>query len=540
MSKYHENINPTWVVFIAVSALLLPIFIIEMGVLKYTKGVWTYIIEDPFIHMSIAKNLVLHHIWGPTPYEFCSSSSSILYPILIALLFKVFGFYTIIPFAINLIASLVLIIILQRWLNQNRIKPIGQIFILLSLIFLTPLPVLVILGMEHTLHLLISFLFIDYLAKYLGSYGSDVSDRYILGKILVLGCLLTSIRYEGVFIIVIGFSILLFRKLYLRSLLLLFISIAPIVLFGFYSISKGGLFLPNSVLMKSSGIPHDLISFTEFISEGVWVKLYSTAYNWSQIVPKQTLLLLPLSYVLFIASSRNKMYYHFGIFILFGTIITHIFFGRMGWFFRYEAYFVGLTIIYIHSFILTSKIDNNIFSWEWSKMILISIGLFLVIPFIFRSWDAFRFTSDACKYTFNRNYLVGMFLHEYYDNTNTAINDLGVIAYYNKGNNLDFGGLGNTDVTKSVKGNYNTLDFYCKKLEERKVTLAVLFDEYCLPLQKARWVKVASWHSAYHINYFNTDFQLYAIDSTLALELKHNLNSFKSKLSDDIKIQYYN
>jgi hypothetical protein len=40
--------------------------VFEWGVLQYTQGTFVYPVDDTFIHLAIAKNLVYHHIWGVT------------------------------------------------------------------------------------------------------------------------------------------------------------------------------------------------------------------------------------------------------------------------------------------------------------------------------------------------------------------------------------------------------------------------------------------------------------------------------------------
>ena len=74
----------------AVCALIIPVVLIELNVLRSTNGIFIYPLDDTYIHMSIAKNLALYHNWGISANEFQSASSSILYTLLLSALFKLF------------------------------------------------------------------------------------------------------------------------------------------------------------------------------------------------------------------------------------------------------------------------------------------------------------------------------------------------------------------------------------------------------------------------------------------------------------------
>jgi len=50
--------------------------VLEYLAIKKTGGHFCYPLDDTFIHMAVAKNLVLHGNWGITPAGFVSCSSS--------------------------------------------------------------------------------------------------------------------------------------------------------------------------------------------------------------------------------------------------------------------------------------------------------------------------------------------------------------------------------------------------------------------------------------------------------------------------------
>ena len=51
-----------------------------------TEGHLVYALDDPYIHMAMARNVALHGVWGVTPDGFTSSSSSIAWTAVLSLL----------------------------------------------------------------------------------------------------------------------------------------------------------------------------------------------------------------------------------------------------------------------------------------------------------------------------------------------------------------------------------------------------------------------------------------------------------------------
>ncbi|MCR4400347.1 MAG: hypothetical protein NUV35_05650, partial [Syntrophomonadaceae bacterium] len=70
------------------------------------NGMLVYALDDAYIHMAVAKNLILHHVWGVTAGHFSSSTSSLLWPSLLAALFAIFGINDSIPLVLNAILAL--------------------------------------------------------------------------------------------------------------------------------------------------------------------------------------------------------------------------------------------------------------------------------------------------------------------------------------------------------------------------------------------------------------------------------------------------
>ena len=76
--------------------------------------------------MAVAKNLAFEHVWGISKYSFESASSSPFYTLLLATVFYIAGTHLVIPLLINIVAGILLLIALQRWLIRQRMTPLGN------------------------------------------------------------------------------------------------------------------------------------------------------------------------------------------------------------------------------------------------------------------------------------------------------------------------------------------------------------------------------------------------------------------------------
>ena len=209
-------------------------FFITHIIILLQQGYFIYPLDNCYIYGSIAKNLSQYSIWGINSNEFNSSSSSILYTLLLTLFFLIFGVSEIIPLMINFLTASFLLLVIHIILKRENF-PSYQIFLfLLAITCFLPLSYIVFIGMEHTLHVIFSVLLIYYTSKTLSFEKSDklnkINNEDII--LLVLAPFITMIRYEGMFQIIVSTALLFFRKKYILSLIFGILGFLPLLIFG--------------------------------------------------------------------------------------------------------------------------------------------------------------------------------------------------------------------------------------------------------------------------------------------------------------------
>ena len=535
MTTFQWNLPDKWVLPIALVIFLFPVISTEYNVLSFTHGVFSYPFDDAFIHLAIAKNIAVHGVWGISPHEFTSASSSVLYPLLLAGCMKIFGPVTALPLIINILAGIALVVVVRKWLAGQGLDGLAQLLSLVALILLTPLPAIVVFGMEHTLQILFDFLFIY---SFAAAWGKR---RSLPWTVYLYGVLVTGIRYEGMFLIA-GACLLLFfqqRTSITRRIIptakLGLIAFLPILIFGIYAMSKGGLFIPNSVLVKSTTPPLTAEGLSQFFTTDVYNQIYLAHPTIGGIAIHRLLILLPVSYLLF-AGQLNKVLVGILILLTFITI-THLIFASTVILYRYEAYLIAcaLPVLCALTVNYSSQLVTQPVLLRWAALFIVII---LAIPIALRSKATFVLMDQGAINIYEQQYQMGQFVKKYYNNTPIAMGDIGAISFYAQGKSLDLEGLGNLEMAKARKYNYRTPEFYYDQCKKNNVRIAIVFDR-AYPWQLLqRWYKVAIWQIPNNVACYSDVVSFYAMDSTGGPELKGNLQAFQPNLPADVQVRY--
>jgi len=514
---------------------------LEYPILQYTHGVFVYSMDDAYIRMAIGKNLAFHGIWGLSPTDFVPASSSILYPLVLAVLYKVSGPYTAIPFILNLAAAIMLLVVIRNWLLRQELRPLSQLLILLAVVFLTPLPTMVCYGMEHTLQILFSFLFVY---KFCEWNTVEVvprgARRFLPWQVYLYALLLVATRYEGLFLVVIACIFVLFRHRLLPAISLGLLSLLPAVIFGIYSVQHGGYILPNSILLKSPLVPfNEDVAWKFFTTEIVNNLLYQPPSR-GAVAAERLLIVLPLVYWLYRDGMRQNKLYKQILLMCLAACILHLLFANAIVYYRYEAYLLACCIPVIGVLIARYKKMLSPSEGVTARWVAIWTGIVLLFPILSRSWHGFLDNKFESLHQYEQDYQAAVFINKYYDHATVMIDDAGAVSYLSDAKKMDLiDGIGDMEVTKSKVESYARIEFTDFLITRGKPGIAIISERKYNPWLLRNWQKIASWQTRNRVALLGTELTFYAVDKTAGPQLKKNLQAFQPRLPSGVTVTYY-
>lgn len=534
--KMKRYIPKDWplIVSVIIFGVLLMYLLIQS--LNLNQGHLIYTLDDPYIHMAISKNFAHYGVWGVTQHGFTSTSSSLLWTIVISLIYLIGGVNEIIPFILNIIFTIGALSMVYIILNEFKISKVYILMVLILIIFLTPLPALVFTGMEHIMHIFLVILFI-YLSVLILVKDKEGTFKYLL----VLAFLLIMTRYESIFLIITVSFLFFMKKNYLYSISLTAVSLIPLGVYGLISILEGWYFLPNSIVLKSIVTGNQpflskiyfLNIFNHFIDQMFHSEIYS-----------EILVLFLISSIFLLINLFNRRFkdlYTVMLFIFISITFLHLLFANVGWFYRYEAYLV-FTGIFINSIVIYQFLYKNKINIELSKILRYSALMLLlcliVIPLGPR-YISFSETPVATHNIYEQQYQMGLFIKQFYNNESIALNDVGAVNYLADVKCTDVYGLSNMDVARAKKGEYYTPEELSGLLKNNNIKVIIIYDKWFKNMIPSDWIKVSDWEIQNNIVCGDNKVSFYVRDPKDKEDLLKNIKIFSTRLPDDVKVTIY-
>ena len=512
------------IIFIAGLALFSALVAVYVCLSLRDNGQMSYPLDDAYIHMAIAKNFAQHGTWGITRHEFTSTTSSPLYTFLLALVFLVTGPNDYVPLALNISFGLLFLYTLYRF-AQARLDAVSYGICNTLVILLTPLHILVISGMEHMLQVLLVFWLTVLVLR--SDSREDFSLREAAPMLLCSGAAVMT-RYEDIFLVGCLSLLLMYRKKFSAAVLLIVAGLVPVIVYGLVSLSKGFFFFPNSILLKGA--------FPELSLRGLYFALYRamriTALYAIHLVGA-VFLLGTTVYVLRSAQKEVFVYLRRGELqcALILTIVAHTLFASVGWFFRYEAYLIALTVIWSHPlYTYASAPLKALFS---ARRVAFALSIVLCFSLLFlRLYDSVDDGRYAMKNIHEQQVQMARFLQACYPRVSIAANDIGAISYYNDLRLFDMAGLGNAEVIRDTTKPRRL--FFERMCAEKQVQIAIIYDSWFKGEIPEGWIKAGEWTIRNNHICGDSTVSFYAVGEDHLAHLTSSLKSFSRKLDQDV------
>jgi hypothetical protein len=515
--------------FLAAVALWLVIFGVTLAqIYSSSGGRLIYASDDVYIHMAIAKNFARHGVWGVTSLGFTSCASSILWPLLIALTYVLFGVNEWSPLLLNLGASLVLLAVLYRGLRARGRGDWTCAAVLTALILIVPFTAITFDGMEHMLQILVFVLFAERLLAVLGRDDTAKIDVWLLA----LGCGLTLIRYEGLFLAGAAAVLLAWRRRWASALLVLAAAALPVAVMAGVSLAHGWYPIPNSVLIKSA-------PFTDIIPEApAQILTRPLRYITGRDYIFALVLLILLSCLRpAIEAARGKIFLRLapGLFFLM-IVFVHGALINMEWFYRHAAYLIALGVWALEAAAPPGGWTLRIPAPAAARITTGVLAALLAYPFIGRAYGALLHTPPAARNIYEMQYQMAVFLNRYHPDGPVAANDIGAVSFFNEFPLLDLYGLASMDVARAKLGGMYDAKTIERLVRESGATVVVVYDYWFdryggLP---PSWVKVGEWHFTDCYVCGGNVVSFYAPDPAQADALRAQLAEFAKSLPERV------
>ena len=461
--------------------------------LKHTAGVVSYPVDDAFIHLAIAKRLALEGVFAVSGHEFTGASSSIGWPLVLALVIKVVGAHAYLPLAVNVAFGIALPFVVDR--AALRLVPdigiVARLIVGLGVVVLTPMPTVIVLGMEHTAHIVAHIAFVTAAVLWLPDPAEDApTNLRATLRVAALAAFVTLWRYEGIFPIFLVCLLAGYRRRWRSATIIGGAGAVPILAFGLYSKAHGSLFLPVPVVLK--GRHFDWHKLGDVLGVDLMDRFGTEA---PVLVIAVACAILGLGLVL-----RSEVWTPRGLALTttLAVVFFHVELASLGWFYRYESYLLASGIAFagiaFASFVPSRAELVALVRRGSPKVVFATCALLLLaMPLRRRAVLANDDTPAACRNIYEQQIQSARFLARFGDGP-VAINDIGAVAWLGDEPIVDLVGLANLPVARA-KGLKLDQPLRVEDIERFTpgVKVAIVYDEWFKDTLPPSWLRVGRW-----------------------------------------------
>lgn len=504
--------------FVSFAVLLAGLVVL---VVTRQSGTFTYAIDDPMIHLSIARNLARHATFGLTPGTYESASSSPVWVVLLTPFLAVAPRAWWLPLVLNIAAGAWVLVSFARLpVLQDAVEgALGRALVVVLPVGLGLVP-LVLTGMEHTLHAaLVAQLLWWFAQRYIGVWPRKTTVLWY--STVALGTLL---RFETAFVaigvVVAVYSIRGTRDGESRrgrfAIGTLAASLVPFAAFGLVNRLFGQYVLPNSIVAKTS------------VGSGLPIPRASDVVARAIADPLLVILVLSACIALWFTKggSGDAAAWRPALVVMLVATALQITFADIGWFDRYQAYLVvGLFLGLLG--LGPAIVGDDVERATRAVMLCLVVMMLRVATLV---------SAPAATYNvFENQYQLGRFLGKAYAGQAVAVNDIGYVSWEHDGELVDVAGLGSFDFVHARKTGELDSEFTATQLSEHGVEVLAVYDTVFGGLVPDGWIPTGNWCVSSPRVVLSADcVTFYAPPGPLAERLRTALDDYAPALPDGV------
>jgi hypothetical protein len=541
---------------VAGAALVGSCLALYVAVLALTGGRFTYPLDDPAIHLAVARRLAYDGTWGVVAGHYQAASSSPLWTLVLAptqwVVRGAAGEQ--VPLVLDLAAAGWVVALLARDMGAlraddrataGRAAEVAAVVVLVVVVLW--LPGLVLVGMEHTLHMalvLAAALAVE--ARWVRACASDAGSRWAARAPYVLVGLAAATRGESGFVAVAlavglvavgvgGWHDPRHPLAPLRARVAAGVGLgaaagAALGVFGVVNLAYGQEILPNSVILKSLGDRGD-------------TRRSPAAFAERLLADRVLVALVVVAIVVLVAARRRHrspagpadlVPAVFPAVVVLVAVALQAELGAVDGAFRYQAYLYGLGAwLVLRS--LPAAHRALVGRWPGAAAVPAAALVLLLVPVAVPQVRAALDTPRGAEITWEQRYQVARFLAGSYRDDPIAIGELGYIALYHDGPLTDVYGLGDHEVLTATMQHRKDAGFFADLQRERGFRVVVTYTFTMSDLTPPGWYPVADWRSPRA--YFQTT-RFWAADPAEVAPLLAHLRAYEPTLPDDVRVHY--
>jgi len=559
--------------------------------LKHTDGYFTYTLDDPYIHLGIAKNMAFHGVWGVTEYGNTSASSSPLWTGLLALTIWVAGDSVYWPLAFGILFSVAATLLIYVRFVSRGMAVVLSVIAATAIFLAGPLHVLPFTGMEHSLQIFLDLLFVFWLVDVLGR-KSGSRDLIIAVLLPALMCLS---RYESVFVIFVPVIVCLCRREWRLALFLIAGPIVGIGGFALYSHAMGMPAIPNSIMIKGNMPKTTAADFFASIFGRIRALLQAETLTISDLLILAVISGLVLRFTSLRASTGPL---RTAIWTAVSACILHASLASFGWFFRYEAYLVVLLatvcilawremlafrgpreeasvttrawIAVVVSICAAQFALAKVFSYRTPREDLIILAIVVgglaalrkgaltrgrlartvliwVVPISFyfmiqdRPMLSMEDVPKGSRDIYIQQIQMSRFIARFYPTGRLACNDIGAVTYYSQVHLLDLYGLATDEIRRQKLARKFGTESIGKQIDLFKPDVIIAYPSWFAGDHKFpdSIISVASWIIPPITSAGSSTVTFYATNRQNADQVRRHLQQFQPSLPNSVRVEWY-